>query len=137
MSLLPYGAEPEPEPAEGEIGHLSGEPIHRWMSETLFTVPAVTLAALPKDQHYFLEVKLDNPSCPFEVHPNGNIPAPLAWKMAAYVSTDATWTKDDARERYYQKTFALWNGDDKTRPDRAKAALEKRLEVRRWKLNTR
>ena len=116
----------------GHKGHLFGTEMHRWDAYTLLTVPAVAVPATPDSKYYVMEVRLVNPRCSFEIHPNGNIPATLNWKMSCYSSVKETaWTMDQAREKYYETTLGAWNGEDKERPSRAEAALAKREEERK------
>jgi hypothetical protein len=80
--------------------------MHRWDAYTLLTVPAVAVEATAEGKYYVLEATLDNPRCAFEVHANGDIPAPLSWKMSCYSDIAATqWTLDAARDNYYESTL--------------------------------
>ena len=114
----------------GHKGHLYGTEMHRWDAYTLLTVPALAVPATEESKYYVLEVTLDNPRCAFDIHPNGNIPSKLKWKMSCYSDVASTaWTMDQAREKYYESTLAAWNGEDKDRPARAEAALAAREEL--------
>ena len=116
----------------GHKGHLYGTEMHRWDAYTLLTLPAVAVPATLDSKYYVMEVTLDNARCAFDVHPNGDIPSALNWKMSCYSSVAATtWTMDQARDNYYESTLANWNGGDKDRQSRGEAALAKREEERK------
>jgi len=94
----------------------------------LLTAPAIHVEGLTKDQAYTLDVRLLNSTCPFEVQPNGDIPDKLNWKLDIYSDKEAEWSKDAARDVFYQATLNAWNGEDKSRADKARAVLQRREE---------
>ena len=112
----------------GHKGHLHGTEVHRWNAYTVLTVPALAFEPMENGLGYVVvEVKLDNARCGFDVQPNGDIPAPLTWKLTCYSSApDATtWTEDTARADYLESTVEAWNSEDAERQARAEAALAK------------
>jgi len=110
----------------GHQGHLHGQELERWNAYAALTVPAVALEATT--DYVVFEVKLAPERCAFPVEANGDVPAPIAWKLTTYSTeqADTTWTPDDARARYFETTVAGWNAKDAERAAAAEAALAAR-----------
>lgn len=94
----------------------------------MLTVPAMCFEPTEASKYLVLEVKLDNPRCAFDVHPNGDIPSDMRWKLTAYASDPAAveWTVDTARENYFDQTLSSWNADA-SRKSKATEAYAKRV----------
>jgi len=106
-----------------------GEVVKAYDALTSLTEQALNLEGIAKDAKYRIEVKLVRGKCPFDIHPNGNIPGVIGWRLLAYASKPVDFAPDEARERYYQETVTSWNEKDpKARPDQAQAALTAREE---------
>ena len=114
----------------GHQGHLHGQELERWNAYAALTVPAVALEATESDDvaYVVFEVKLAPERCAFPVEADGDVPAPIAWKLTTYSTeqADTTWTPDDARARYFETTVAGWNAKDAERAAAAEAALAAR-----------
>ena len=116
----------------GHQGHLHGETLRRWNAYAALTVPAASLEATEGESYLVFEAKLAPERCAFAVEANGDVPAPISWKLTTYSTekADTTWTPDDARARYFETTVSGWNAKDAERAAAAEAALARRVAER-------
>ena len=116
----------------GHQGHLHGEELRRWNAYATLTVPAAAAEATEGESYLVFEAKLAPERCAFAVEANGDVPAPISWKLTTYSTekADTTWTPDDARARYFETTVSGWNAKDAERAAAAEAALARRVAER-------